>query len=327
MRRLYTIILLLFAQIIVVAQDVTITASFDTTRILIGDHINYSVVVDQPADYKLYIPVLTDTICADVEILEGPFQDTVAEGDRLRVINRYLVTAFDSGLHVARPIFAELADDNGIKRFYSGYAPLQVMRVTIAPMDTTAAYYDIIDPYKAPVTFDEVIPWILLAILIGLACYGLYKMIYYFAKKKVKEEEKEVVVPVEPAHVIAFRELDILKEEELWQKGKIKEYYTRLSEILRQYLDNRYGINSMELTTKETLAALKAAGFKQDINYSNLEKLLEGSDLVKFAKHQPDSEEHDLHFNNTRKFVEDTMEKPVVTQPNNNTAAEKEVKS
>jgi len=315
----YILTLLAITSPFLSGQNVAITAEFDTTSIYIGDQVGYTVTLEQPNSLKLTLPQLKDTICDKVEILSGPFTDTsLLDGDRLRIISRYIVTSFDSGYYTSHPVYSELNDATGIRRFYSGYSRLEVTRVNVAPADTAASYYDVIEPYKAPVTVDEVIPWVLYALLAALVVYGIYKLIYFIAKRNLKKEDKEVIVPKEPAHIIAFRELDLLQEAQLWQKGEIKGYYTRLTEIVRKYLDNRYGISSMELTTGETLDALRKVGFKKDDNYAKLKRILDGSDLVKFAKHKPQNDEHGGYFVDTKKFVEDTMEKTVETVGPNN---------
>jgi hypothetical protein len=314
MRRLtiISIILSLFAANLA-AQEITVTSGFDTTRIYIGDQINFTVAVEQPKEISLAIPVLKDTICDKVEILAGPVTDTsIIDDQRIRVITKYLVTSFDSGFYVSQPIYADAQGTNGTARYYSGYSRLEVSRVSIAPADTTDVVYDIVAPYGAPVTIDEVLPWVLLAVLIALALYGLYRLIYFIAKKRLNKGEEEIEIPREPAHIVAYRELEILHDEELWQKGEIKEYYSRLTGILRQYLDNRYGINSLELTTAETLEILVKSGFKKDEPYTKLKMILDGSDLVKFAKHKPGNEIHESFYDETRHFVDVTMEKTAI---------------
>lgn len=296
-----------------VAQDVNVSTSFDTTTIYMGDQLSYKITVEQPADMVLSLTQLKDTICNKIEILAGPVVDTVVlDNKRLQITNDYLVTSFDTGYYRVKPVYAQLSNDQGQQRFYSGYSFLEVLRVNIAPADTSAVIYDIVEPFKAPVTVEELVPWFLLAILVCLAIFGIYKLIYFIAKRNLVKAEMEPEKPKEPAHIIAFRELDELKNAELWQKGDIKGYYTRLTEIIRQYLDNRYGVSSMELTTPETLMALTRVGFKKDENYTNLKMLLDSSDLVKFAKHKPVNDEHQMQFERTHRFVEDTMEKPTV---------------
>ncbi len=288
-------------------QDVTVTAAFDSARIYIGDQINYTITVDQPSGLPLELQLLKDTLCKNIEILSGPTLDSAEiSNERLRIISRYLITSFDSGFYQVLPTYAEIKNESGVKRFYSGYSPLEVMRVKIAPADTSARIFDIIEPYRAPVTLGEILPWVLLAALAAAAVWGIIKLLRRFKKHKI---EPETVINPDPAHVIAFRDLEKLRDEQLWQKGAVKLYYSRLTEILRQYLENRYGVYSLEMTTSETLEALLRTGFKKDELYTSLKTILNGSDLVKFAKYKPETVENDIHFHNSWAFVEATMVK------------------
>jgi len=177
---------------------------------------------------------------------------------------------------------------------------LEVMRLNKAPADTSSVIYDIVKPYRAPVTFGEMLPFILLALVVGAIIWITIRLIRKF--KKTRPDYIPVEIP-DPAHIIAFRELEILKAEQLWQKGEIKIYYTRLTEILRQYLENRYRVYSLELTTSETLDALVKTGFRKDESYKKLKSVLTGADLVKFAKYNPEPEEHESSFQDAWEFV------------------------
>lgn len=300
------ILLCLFPEIN--GQDVSVTSRLDTSRIYIGDQIFYTISIDQPADLSLDIKPLKDTLIRNIEILSGPSQDTIASASgRIKVENKYLITSFDSGYYRIPPAYAEIRSENGIKRFYSDYNPLEVMRIRITPPDTTEKIFDIIKPYRAPLTASEVLPWVLLAALAAAAVWGII-LLSRKLKRSKKEPEKEI--NPDPAHLIAFRELERLKQEELWQKGEVKKYYSRLTEILRQYLENRYGVNSLEMTTSETLDALVSSGFRKDESYSVLKSVLSNADLVKFAKYKPESTENESNFDNSWRFVENTMIKP-----------------
>ncbi|MFH0841845.1 MAG: hypothetical protein V1903_04410 [Bacteroidota bacterium] len=286
-------------------QDVSVSALFDSTRIYIGDQINYTVTVDQPSYLSLTMPLLKDTLMKNLEIISGPVTDsTPVENNRLRITCRYLITSFDSGYYEAPPVYAEMRNESGIRRFYSGYAPLEVMRVKIAPPDTSSKIFDIIAPYKAPLTFGEILPWLLLALLVSAAAWVILKLLQRFKKRK---EKPGIIINPDPAHVIAFRELEKLRNEQLWQRGEVKLYYSQLTEILRQYLENRYGVFSLEMTTSETLEALLRTGFKKDNLFHSLKTILNGSDLVKFAKYKPEPSENDNHFQNAWVFIEVTM--------------------
>jgi hypothetical protein len=303
-------------------QDIKVTASFDTSRIYIGDQTNYTITVVRPKDLPVLLKALKDTLCKNIEIISGPAGDSLEMADSmLKITRKYLITSFDSGFYQVPPVYAEIKDASGIKRFYSDYSPLQVMRVKIAPQDTTAKIFDIIKPYKAPITLGEILPWIIIALVAATFVWGAVILLRKFRKTKGTDEP---VINPDPAHLIAFRELEKLKGDQLWQKGEIKYYYTRLTEILRQYLENRYGVCSLEMTTSETLEALVKTGFKKDESYAILKTILNGSDLVKFAKYKPDPAENEAHFDNSWKFIEYTKVKEVI--PENNKSNDKEVR-
>jgi hypothetical protein len=287
-------------------QDVKITSSFDSTRISIGDQIKYIITAEKPSGVKLRLPVFKDTISKNIEIISGPKIDSVTDKTgRTKIIHKYLVTSFDSGRYQVNPVFGEVKNEGGIKRFYSDYSLLEVNKVKIAPRDTTAKIFDIIAPYRAPVTLGEILPWILLVLLVATAAWAIIR---YIRNHRKPEGSSDIYIPADPAHVIAFRELEILKSQELWQKGEIKKYYTRLTEILRQYLENRFRVYSLELTTAETLDALVRTGFKKDGSYNDLKSVLTGADLVKFAKYNPVAGENESHFQNSWNFVQVTKE-------------------
>lgn len=323
MKKLLIIIIVFISAVLSAGgQNIKVSASFDTSRIFIGDQVHYTITVERPSDLSVSIKTLRDTLCKNVEIVSGPSVDSLLMQDnKLKIIRKYLVTSFDSGFYQVPPVYAEIKDASGIKRYYSDYSPLQVMRVKIAPPDTTAKIFDIIKPYKAPVTLGEIIPWLIIALIAAALAWGAILLFRRFKKNKSVDEP---VRSPDPAHLIAFRELEKLKEEQVWQKGELKHYYTRLTEILRQYLENRYGVCSLEMTTSETLEALVKTGFRKDESYTLLKTILNGSDLVKFAKYKPDPAENEEHFSYSWKFVENTKVKEEITE--NNKSDEKEVR-
>lgn len=314
MRRIVFYIVLFLSVAQLRAQDVKVTADFDSSRIYIGDQIHFTITVDQPVGLVTDIPLLKDTIIKNIEIISGPIKDSVpAVNGRIKILEKYIVSSFDSGYYNIKPLYAEIKTSEGLKRFYSDYSRLQVMKYKTAPADSTDKIYDIVGPYKAPITAGEVIPWVLAVIIAAVVIWGIIRFIR--SRKRVVKGQ-EIVINPDPAHVIAFRELEKLLSEELWQKGEMKLYYTRLTEILRQYLENRYGVYSLELTTSETLTALVKTGFKKDESYNKLKSVLTGADLVKFAKYKPEAAENDGHFQNAWEFVQTTKDAAVKVEEN-----------
>jgi hypothetical protein len=291
-------------------QEIKINAGFDTTRIVIGDQIRFIVTVEQPAGMTLSLSEFKDTIVKNIEILSGPVTDSSRNlKGIINIKKEYLVTSFDSGRYQVPPVYAELRNEGGLKRFYSDYSFLEVVRPIVAPPDTTAKIFDIVAPYKAPVTIGEILPWVLLFFLAAAIVWFAFR---FFKKYRRRETGEEVIIIPDPAHIIAFRELEKLREEKLWQKGEVKEYYSKLTGILRQYLENRYKVYSLELTTYETLNALLKTGFKRDVSFDKLKAVLSGADMVKFAKYNPEPSENESFYQDAWNFVSETKPEETV---------------
>ncbi len=106
--------------------------------------------------------------------------------------------------------------------------------------------------------------------------------------------------------MIAFRELDRLKEQKLWERGEVKQYYTRLTDITRNYIEKQYGIPAMERTTDEILQAFRRVNTDDGILDEMLSGLLQLADLVKFAREDPLPVDNQTHLNNAYLFVQKT---------------------
>jgi hypothetical protein len=107
-----------------------------------------------------------------------------------------------------------------------------------------------------------------------------------------------------PPHVWALKELDKLQNDKLWQTGEVKNYYSRLTDIARTYIELRYKIPAMEKTTDELMTSMHKGILKQSLK-KELNEVLALSDFVKFAKAQPDFIENE----NSLKIVKDFIDK------------------
>ncbi len=294
------------------SQDVRVSAKPDTTAILIGDQIWFTVTVDKPGGLILNHLRLRDTLVNKIEILQGPVSDTLSSSDNRVVIrDRYLITSFDSGRYEIPPFYAEMVSDEGVKRFYSEYSYLSVKRSDIAPQDTTMHFFDIIPPYKAPITIGELLPWFLAVIALAAIAYFVVK---YFMNRKKESDEVIADDVVEAAHILAYRNLEKLKGEKLWQKGEYKEYYTRLSDIVRVYIDMRFSMNSMESTTGEIMDEISVFEVVEGEPADSLRQVLELADMVKFAKFKPDSSDCELSMEQAWSFISMTRKEKAVVK-------------
>ncbi len=309
-RAAISVAVLLFLSCVAMPQEIKVNSSPDTTSILIGDQTRFTVTAKIPAGFTAELNTLTDTLAGKIIILSRSPQDTALSPDgSFTITDRYLITAFDSGTYTISPFYAEMISGDSLLRYFSDYSFLKVLRPDVTPPDTTDVIFDIIGPRNAPVTFAEVLPWLVIALIAALVLYILAR----FLPRNPLRRFVRPLVPPEPAHVIALRELKALREEELWQKGEVKEYYSRLSDITRRYIDNRYGISSPELTTDETVRMLQKAAVTTAGQMSLVKELLSLSDMVKFAKYVPESELHEKYYADAVRFVEETKVVVIIT--------------
>lgn len=283
-------------------QIITVNSGFDTDSIMIGDQVNYSINVESADDVMVHFPEYSDTITEQLEILKSSDIDTSWNEDRRILSRNYVVTSFDPGWNTVAP--QPVIFDTG-EYSDTTYTRALLLTVLAPAIDTTLAIKPIKPPVNTPVSFAEIFPWALLVLGIGLLIFlGIYLYRRYVQKKEHPELFQRK--PLEPAHVIAFRDLDTLKGEKLPQNGRVKEYYTRLTEIIRVYITRQYNIHAMESTTAEILDAFSLQNTKEDELKLMLENLLMLADLVKFAKEDPLMEENERHFANANYFVENT---------------------
>lgn len=301
-------------------QQIAPKASLDKNRIIIGDQVKLLLEVECGSNDKVKFPLLPDSIAPFIEITERSKIDSVSAGvNRKKLFQEYTITSFDSGYH-AIPAFPFEIHTNGLtSTVETNHMTLEVH--TLPKLDSLMQALkgpiDIKAPYEAPLTFKEIAPWIFGTILVA----GLLFLIWYALRKR-KDNQPLFAIPQkpkEPAHVIALRELDRIKEEKIWQQGKTKLYYSELTTVLRQYINDRFDIQAMEQTSIETIAAFKyRRSLVDEKSFENLQRILTNADLVKFAKYEPLPDENNMalvdsyFFVNQTKIVEMTTPKEEV---------------
>ena len=286
------------------AQQIKATASLDSANILLGDQVKLFLEIDHPKNVDVTFPQVPDTIAGFIEVLGKTDVDTF-EGDKseyIKQIRAYTITCFDSGSYRIPPYWFGINADGNIDSVPSNGVTLNVYSMQI---DTTRGPTDIKMPYGAPLTLKEVTPYILGVILIGAIIFFLL----YSIKRKKKNQPIFVrpQKPKEPAHIVALRELDRIKDEKVWQKGKTKLYYSELTDTLRTYIEDRFEIRAMEQVTDEILDSFRQQkGLLNDKNLANLSQILQLADLAKFAKYEPLPDDDNLSLVNAYFFVNET---------------------
>lgn len=284
-------------------QEIKLQAAIERDSIWLGDQIRLLLVAEQPAGAKIDFPQAPDTIAGNVEVLKKSFIDTSKlDADRLQLKQTYIITCFDSGPHYIPPFYFRIQQNGLIDSLKTNDLTLFVR---VPDVDLKKGIADIKKPFEAPVTLKEIAPWILGIILAGALIFLIVYMISRRRKKLPLFQRPEK--PKQPAHIIAIQELDKLKEEKLWQQDKMKDYYTRLTDIIRVYIEDRFGVSAMEQTTYEILSEFREKkSLIDNLSYEGLKEILQLADLVKFAKLSPLPDDNQQSLNNAYHFVERT---------------------
>lgn len=302
---IFTLSALIFISQNALPQLVTINVELDTNQILIGDQVNMRIEVIKSKKSSVFFPEFEEKLTDEIEIVNKSSVDSAElDNDKTGLYQNLTITAFDSGLLYVPPLSFLYKTEGFTDTISSSANYLEVFPVKI---DTTGTIRDIKGLYRSPYSLGELYPYILALIFAGLLVWFI---IYYLEKKKKDEPVLRRTRPPEMPHVIALRELDKLKAEKLWQQNKFKLYYTRLTGIIRTYIERRFDIMAMEETTNEILNEFQYRGI-ENINYNILEQLLNLADLVKFARAEPLPDDNITHMENAYTFVKNTKYQPV----------------
>lgn len=310
---IYNILLLiavLLAQNAHAASRSQIKASLDSLQLTMGQQTIARVDIVKDAEASSELLVDKNAFPEQVEIIDWLEGDTTDIGNGLVEIRRgLLIQSFDSGVYTIPPFLLVSGPDTIRSNSLS---------LKINPVDVTALTD--IHPIADVAVFDskwyDWLPdWITdywVYILLGVLIVAGGVCAYLIMSKKVNV----TILPQKkrlPPDQIAFNRLNALKEAQLWEKGQEKEYYTRLIDILRDYLQERFGINAMEMTSSQILKALRA-NEETRLSHSRMERVVEIADFVKFAKVRPLPDDNVRAFSDSMQFVEETRPAPEATE-------------
>ena len=298
---LYIISLVLLLQVsAATAQNVILNAKLDTFAMRIGEQTRARLELSIDSGYDVVLPELEkEKLVEGIEILESKEYSQNVDGGRKNYIQEYLITSFDSTRYEIPPFEVVVDKDT----FASNRLILDVYSVEIdtANINNIAGPAEVVD---VQLTWEEVRDAIYLAIILILVAVALVITTISLIKNKPIIRIVKVK-PKLPSHVIAINRIDeIRNNESLSAEGNEKEYYTQLTDVLREYMHDRFGIDAQEMTTSEIIDELLKIKDKDSIK--ELKEILEVADLVKFAKMKPDERENRLNMTNAIEFVNET---------------------
>ncbi len=286
------------------AQNVTVDASIDSLQLLIGEQAKIKLEVSMDAKQKLQLPFLRDTIIKGVEILDIAKPDTqmLNDGKRMLVRQEYTITSFDSALYYLPP-FEVMVNGEPYR------SKALAVKVYSVPVDTLhpEQFFGPKTVREVPITWEDVstIVWLTL-LMLALGGLAYYLFTRYKDNKPIIKKIK--VEPKLPPHQQALMEIERIKGDKTLRTTDPKAYYTELTDVLRTYMEERFGFNAMEMTSSEIIDKLQEINDKESIK--DLMFLFQTADLVKFAKHSPLMNENDMNLVNAVDFINNTKVEP-----------------
>ena len=287
--KLYLLLLLLTN--VVFAQQKQVLTSIDTTKNKIGAEFKLTLKTDVDTLSKVVFPNARNF--GALEVIQSYPIDTIRKNDRYELVKKYGLTQFDSGKYTIPSV--RILINN--KAFLSDSIKVEVADVQVDTLKQKM--YDIKDIVAVDNPIGDWWKYILGLLLLA----GLGVLAYWYFKKHQKEKIQEEIykTPIEKATSL----LNNLEKKELWQRGEVKEYYSELTDIVRNYIEEAIEIPAMESTTSELIEGLKIASRKKKMKLSqetieNLFVVLKQADLVKFAKSKP----LDFEITEDRKKIE-----------------------
>jgi hypothetical protein len=275
----------------------------DPAQITVGDRARLFLEVKKPAQDTLQWPTIPQTF-AQLEVAETGKIDTQQTGDVITYKQRLLVTGFDSGQFTILPFVFTFTPSGGGAPYVLQTDSLSLLVQTVA-VDTTKPYMDIKGVMAVP-KGSSFTAYRIMAAVAALLLIAL--LVWVLLRKKGKALPQAAQKPKETAHEKAWRLLQELEAQKLWQNERVKEYYIGLTNILRGYIEDRFATHALELTTDEIL--LKARVHKEMRPfYNQLAATLQTADLAKFAKAKPLPEEHMAALEQVQQFVLETKPK------------------
>ncbi len=278
------------------SSPVSVEASIDRQQAYIGDVLKYRITVE--ADTALSMDsIRIGAFLGEFEVLRSEQSEVITDDVATRVFE-YDLAAFETGRYAVPPTTVRFTlSDGGTAEAATDSLPVVIM--SVASGDSLADIRGLKDPIPIGYRF----PWLYVAIGAALALVLGYLLWRILKRKKVEEEAEKV--DTRPPWVIAEERLRKLRESELIENEQFKLFYLKLTEIVRRYLEPRFGIDAIDRTTWELREEMMSIGLSEE-QYNSLFALFDSADLVKFAKSVPTPQLIEDDFQRAWAFVRNT---------------------
>lgn len=293
----YIFILLSFIFEVSLLQAQEASMSLSPNQIMIGDHMELELKFKNKGFSNTLFPIINDTSMGNFRLVELFKVDTFFSGNDVVIAHTYKITCFEDSIQT----FPSLVFRNGPSDIYTTN-PIAIT-VNSPNIDSAQDIKPIKDIILLPLSKDEVFSYLFVSfILLALVLLLYFGYIKYIRRENLFDRKK----PEDPPHVEALKALKQVETENLWQMGMVKEYYDRISDILRAYIEKRFGIMALEQTTNQLLISMNEIQLPEYI-IQDVDEILTKSDLAKFAKELHAGELHLAIIKMAYKFIQSTQ--------------------
>lgn len=279
-----------------------LSTRIDTTLVTVGDRVDLQVTVEHPVDAAVSWPDSVDA--GPFEVLETRIQPTRGRDGRSVSTATFSLTAFELGELEVPPVEVTVLHADGSEEVLE--TDRYGVEVVSVGVDETGDIREIRGPLAVPLSILRIAAYALLVVLAGV---GVYALVRRLRSGDDGSGELPRGAPPRLPHEVALEELARLEASPLLSEGRVKEFHIRVSEILRRYVEGRFGVRALEMTTWEVLGGLQAAGVAEDLR-RDIRRFLDQCDLVKFAKARPTDDGSRAVLELGRELVERSAPRP-----------------
>jgi hypothetical protein len=291
------------------SAQVSVSASLDSTSIMIGDQVNITLTMTCDPAVKLGDPDISalDTVKA-LEIINISNLNEIRKSKTGTLYQQKItLTSFTEGAYNIPQIgipFEKKGNKGNV------FSPTLLLEVNTFDVSEATELQPIKNIIEEPFSFWDLLPYLIIGLALLVIGLTIWLLIRRNQRRETMAEFKKKKLP---PHIIALNKLEKLHQAELWQQGEIKSFQSQLTFILREYLEERFKIPALESTSDEIIDDLKKTDLDAE-RTNNLKDILQTADLVKFAKSEPPVDVHDKAFRNIVTFVKETI--PATPQEN-----------
>lgn len=288
------------------APAVKVKATIDSAQMLMGNvtAVRFDIVDKAGAASQLVFD--KNAMPAEVEPIDWVAGDTTDLGNGLVEIKRaLLVQSFDSGVYTIPPFLLITGPDTvrtnplTLKVIPADVSKLEDIHPLASTAEFESKWYDFLPDWLTNYWL-----WMLLSLIVIAGGICAYLILTKKVAVNILPQKKRL-----PPYEIAMQKMQALREAQLCEHGQEKEFYTALIDILREYLQYRFGINAMEMTSSQIVKALSRNDDTR-LPSEYMKKVVEIADFVKFAKVRPLPDDNVRSFNNAMRFIEETKPAP-----------------